>query len=90
MTDLPNKKEKKVKNDKDLSSVNRATPEGYFKYMKARPHYFKTASGKEGTDENIKAEFKKLRKKGMVAAARVSPHCNCKYCTMERDNYAAR
>ena len=66
--------------DKDMSGISRATPEGYKKYMLSNPHYFKAISGKEATKETVEAEFKKLRREGLVAASSVSPHCRCKFC----------
>jgi len=66
--------------DNDMSGINRATPGGYRKYMLANPHYFKSVSGKDATKVNVEAEFDELRRKNLVAAASVSPHCRCKYC----------
>ena len=69
-----------LQDENDMSGINRATPEGYKKYMLPNPHYFKAISGKAATDENVTSEFKKLRREGLVAAASVSPHCRCKFC----------
>jgi hypothetical protein len=71
---------------KNLEFINRATLAGYLEYMIRNPHYFTLNSGKEATPSNIEAEFKKLQDAGLVAAANVSPHCECRFCKNINNN----
>ena len=63
----------------DIGNINRATKEGFMKYMLLNPLYFKSLSGKDATKQNIKLFFTQLKKEGLVAAANLPAECNhCK------------
>jgi hypothetical protein len=60
----------------DVNTINRATKEGYIRYMTDNPHYFKILSGRAATRENISAFFKGMVAEGLVAAAGLPAGCN--------------
>ena len=63
-------------NEHPLEGINRATGEGFLKYMKANPFYFLFLSGLPASEKNITAYFAQMVKDGFVAAAHLPGDCN--------------
>ena len=54
--------EEKIVNERNrLGRTNRATPEGYLRYMLKNPIYFTLLAELEATEENILAFFKAMK-----------------------------